>query len=215
MKRLPIAFVIFVLFFIAVSSIYARQARVVWVPDGDTLILEGREIVRLKGIDAPETGYEDERDHYFAHESTQRLEELTKGRSLNLQVGQEPEDRFGRTLAYVYLPTGENLNILMVREGLAFYYPHGVQDRNISARILDAQRRALRERSGFWEKILSMEEADSEYIGNSRSLRFHTLECGYGQKVSDGNKILFQNLYEAFYEGYAPCRRCSPWPVVD
>ncbi|MCA1743937.1 MAG: thermonuclease family protein, partial [Desulfovibrionales bacterium] len=127
MKRLSIFCFIFFLFFIAASSIYARQAKVVWVPDGDTLVLEGREFVRLKGIDAPETGDEGEMDQYFASESTLRLEELTKGRSVNLKIGQEPEDRFGRTLAYVYLPTGENLNILMVREGLAFYYPHGVQ----------------------------------------------------------------------------------------
>lgn len=215
MKKLSIVSFIFILFFIVVSSSYARQARVVWVSDGDTLILEGREIVRLKGIDAPETGYEDERDQYFAHESTLRLEELTKGRSINLKVGQEPEDRFGRTLAYVYLPTGENVNILMVREGLAFYYPHGIQDRDTSSRILDAQRRALRNKAGFWEEISGLEEADSEYIGNSRSLRFHTLKCGYGQNVSDGNKVLFQSLYEAFYEGYAPCRRCSPWPLAD
>lgn len=215
MKRLCIVFFIFVLFFISASSVYARQAKVVWVSDGDTLILKGREVVRLKGIDAPETRHEDERDQYYAREATLRLEELTMGRSVNLKLGQEPEDRFGRTLAYVYLPTGENVNILLVREGLAFYYPHGVQDRDISSKILDAQRRAMRNKEGFWEEILGMEKSGSEYVGNSRSLRFHTHKCGYGQKVAESNKVLFQNLYEAFYEGYAPCRRCTPWPLAD
>ncbi len=198
--------------FFMVSEVQARQIRVAWVPDGDTLILEDREVVRLKGIDAPETGYDGESDQYFAREATQKLQKLVEGRTLRLETGQNPQDRHGRTLGYVYLPNNENVSVIMVREGFAFYYPHPDQDRDISARILSAQKEAMVNGMGFWPAILSMEEAEATYAGNSRSKRFHVLECGYGQRISDANKVIFPSLYEAFYQGYAPCRRCTPWP---
>ncbi len=214
--RAVIKYVVCIAFILCASaSLEARQVRVAWVPDGDTLILENREVVRLKGIDAPETGYNGESSQYYAREATQRLEELVSGRNLILKTGREPRDRFGRTLAYVYLPNNENLSVVMVREGHAFYYPHPDQDEQIAAGILRAQREAMTARRGFWPEILNMEEAGLSFAGNSRSRRFHVMECGYGQRIAEGNRVVFASLYEAFYEGYAPCRRCTPWPPAD
>ncbi len=204
-----------VIFLLIFASLEARQVRVAWVPDGDTVILENREVVRLKGIDAPETGYDGESDQYFAREAAQMLEELIAGKELILKPGQQPRDRYGRTLGYIYLPDNQNVSVVMVREGYAFYYPHQDQNISISARILKSQKKAMHEELGFWPEILSMEEADMTYVGNMRSKRFHVLECGYGQRISDANRVEFSSLGEAFYEGYAPCRRCTPWPSAD
>ncbi len=208
-------FTCFAILMLLAASLEARQVRVSWVPDGDTLILENREVVRLKGIDAPETGYDGESDQYYAREATKRLEQLVSGKNLILKTGSTPKDRYGRTLGYVYLPDNQNISVIMVREGYAFYYPHQDQDKDISARILRAQKEAMSAGRGFWPVILSMEEAELTYAGNLRSKRFHIMECGYGQRIADANRVVFPSLYDAFYQGYAPCRRCSPWPLSD
>ena len=197
------------------AALEARQIQVAWVPDGDTLILTNREVVRLKGIDAPETGYDDESDQYFAPEATKRLEELVTGKDLILKTGKEPRDRYGRTLGYVYLPDNKNLSVLLVREGFAFYYPHQDQDEKISSEILWAQQQAMTEGRGFWPEILSMEKAELTYAGNQRSRRFHDMQCGYGQRIARDNKAMLSSLRDAFYQGYAPCRRCTPWPLAE
>jgi micrococcal nuclease len=208
-------FIGFVIFLLMVGTLEARQIRVAWVPDGDTLILENREVIRLKGIDAPETGFDGESDQYFARKAAQRLEELISGKKLTFRPGQQLQDRHGRSLGYVYLPDNKNVSILMVRDGFAFYYPHQDQNREIASRILRSQKKAIDQNLGFWPEILNMEEADLTYVGNTRSKRFHVLECGYGQRISDSNRIEFSSLHDAFYKGYAPCRRCTPWPSAD
>jgi len=115
----------------------------------------------------------------------------------------------------VYLPDNQkNVSVLMAGQGYAFYYPHQVQDETVSAKIHMAQQKAMREGLGFWPGILSMEEADLKYAGNMRSKRFHVMECGYGQRIAEANRIVFPSLRDAFYEGYAPCRRCTPWPLA-
>ncbi|RQD68111.1 thermonuclease family protein [Desulfonatronovibrio magnus] len=190
----------------------AQDVRVAWVPDGDTVILDNREVVRLKGIDAPETGFDGGQDQYFAREATQRLEDLVMGRTITMRTGQEPRDRFGRTLAYLYLPDGQNINLLLIRDGYAFYYPHEQQDEEISSRLLRAQRQAMEQNLGFWPEIFTLDELDLNFVGNRRSQRFHVATCGYGQRISPQNRIEFSSIYDAFYAGHAPCRRCSPWP---
>ncbi|WP_291318385.1 thermonuclease family protein [Desulfonatronospira sp.] len=193
----------------------ARDVRVAWVPDGDTLILEGREVVRIKGIDAPETAGNGHPDQYFAREATDRLEELVQGRVITLKPGQVPEDRYGRTLAHAYLPSGENIGLLLVREGLAFYYPHEDQDERISRDLLRAQQRAIKQEAGFWAVVLKQYPEVESWAGNKRSKRFHHPDCGYGQRMSGHNREEFETLREIFYAGYAPCRRCTPWPDAD
>ncbi|MFP4083888.1 MAG: thermonuclease family protein [Desulfonatronovibrio sp.] len=192
----------------------ARQVKVAWVPDGDTLILEDRETVRLKGIDAPETAHEGGQDQYFARESTRYLLNLIANQELILKTGPDSRDAHGRTLGYVYLPDGRNLSVLMVRQGYAFYYPHEDEDQDISRRIHNAQKQAMKEGLGFWPEILSMDDPDLIYVGNAKSRRFHLMECGYGQRISEANRKEFSSLYDVFYQGYAPCRRCTPWPLM-
>ncbi len=212
---------IFGLFFLillpglAQAGAQSREVRVSWVPDGDTLILGDREVVRLKGIDAPETASDGRPDQYFAREATQRLEELVQGRTLTLKTGQVAQDRFGRTLGYVYLPSGENISLLLVREGLAFYYPHADQDENISRELHRAQQRAIDANAGFWPEVLRQYPEVETWMANKRSKRFHHPECGYGRRIAQHNREEFSTLRQVFYAGYAPCRRCTPWPDAE
>ncbi len=204
-----------VLALVVLATAEMREVRVAWVPDGDTLILEDREVVRLKGIDAPEIGEGGEPDQYFAREATQRLEELVRDRTLTLRTGQVEEDRYGRTLAKAYLPSGESINLILVREGLAFYYPHPDHGEGFSQELLRAQKRAMDDGRGFWPEILQLKPEVQAWIGNKNSKRFHHPGCGYGQKIAPGNREEFSSLRDMFYEGYAPCRRCTPWPPAE
>lgn len=189
------------------------QVQVRWVPDGDTLYLKSGQKVRLKGIDAPETGHESNPRQYFALDSRKQLEDLVEGKSLIIEAETLNADHYGRLLAYVQLPDGRFLNSLLLRRGAAFFYPHPKQDQPHKEELLQNQQRAMHERRGFWSRILTMPAANQKFIGNSNSRRFHTADCPYGQRIKPDNQRPFSNLRQAFDAGYAPCRNCTPWPL--
>lgn len=80
--------------------------------DGDTIIVSGGETTRLLGIDADEKGYP------CYTQAKKRLENLTLGKEVLLESDIEDKDIYGRLLRYVLLDE-ENINILLVKEGLA------------------------------------------------------------------------------------------------
>ncbi len=186
-----------------------------WVVDGDTFFLREGTKVRLKGIDAPEISHAPgETSQYYGREAKRFLISIVWKRYVRLsQVGRDV-DRFHRVLAYVYLPDGTFINLLMVKRGYAFCFPHPDQSPRMIHLFLQAQREAMRGKRGFWRRILSLPAAHQRFVGNRRTLRFHTMNCVLGRKISRGNRIFFSSLYDAFYMGYAPCRRCTIWPRV-
>lgn len=191
------------------------QAEASWVPDGDTIYLKSGQKLRLKGIDAPEMGYDRQKEQYYAPESRKGLRSLVKDRDLKIEADSLSADRYGRIVAYAWLPDGRLLNQVLVRQGLAFYYPHPKQRQKYKDRILMAQRRAMNSQQGFWARLLIIPKAHKRYIGNKESKRFHNLNCGFGKRISPRNKVHFSNLRQAFYAGYAPGRKCTPWPGSD
>ncbi|MBT4257880.1 hypothetical protein HOD88_01705 [archaeon] len=86
--------------------------------DGDTIIMENITI-RLLGINTPEKG-----EKYFT-EAKEFLEEQILNKTISLKFGKSREDRYGRTLAYVFL--GEkNVNLEIIQKGFANpYFPSG------------------------------------------------------------------------------------------
>jgi micrococcal nuclease len=190
------------------------ETRVDFVPDGDTLVLADGRIVRLQGIDAPETAHDQQPGQYFGQRSRRALQAYAR-QQIAIEPADQRLDRYGRTLALVYLPDGELVNELMVLQGRAFYYPHFGQDRELQDRLLRAQRKAMQAGRGFWPRILDLPQAAEPYLGNTNSHRFHRLDCPFGQQTAKHNRQRFSSLYAAFYAGFAPCRRCSPWPVTN
>ena len=120
-----------------------------FVMDGDSLqCSENGTRVRLLLIDSPERGQTE--FHDSARDFLARL--LPRGSKAMLEIDVEPQDRFGRILAYVWLPDGRMANEEMVRAGLALAFPYkGVNVRHLS-RINAAQLHAEKERAGFWQK---------------------------------------------------------------
>jgi micrococcal nuclease len=204
-----------VLFLLYAAPGLAEDVHVEWVPDGDTLYLKDGRWVRLLGIDAPEMGGGGSPEQFHARESRDFLRRLVEGRPIRLKPDTLEKDRYDRFLAYVYLPDGRMANEIMVKEGLAFFYPHAQQDKGFQSKMLEAQNRAILESKGFWPRILSLPQPRTGWVGNRRSKRFHHPESPYANRISAANRVVFLSLKQAFREGYAPARTSSPWPDAD
>jgi micrococcal nuclease len=125
----------------------ASTARVERVVDGDTVRLRGIGSVRLIGVDTPEVYGHVE---CFGPEASRYVKGLLPpGSPVRYSVGAEPRDRYGRLLAYVYLPDGGTLNRLLVTGGYATVLTIAPNDRY--ARAFGAAERAARAaHAGMW-----------------------------------------------------------------
>jgi micrococcal nuclease len=98
-------------------SFESGYARVTKVTDGDTIHAGDHGSVRLIGIDTPEVYGEPECFGRQASRFAKRL--LPLGTRVRFRVGVEERDRYGRLLAYMWLPDGRMLNRVMIDEGYA------------------------------------------------------------------------------------------------
>ena len=126
----------------AAAETVAGPARLV---DGDTLEIRGR-IIRLHGIDAPETGQTCRdgtgRIYRCGEEAENALRRLTEGREVAC-TGDE-EDRYGRLIA-TCRSGGTNLSRAMVRAGWAVAF------RRFSEDYLDEELEAAKANRGIWQ----------------------------------------------------------------
>ena len=119
-------------------------ARVVSVTDGDTLkvLRNGHsEIVRLRGIDAPEKG------QAYGQRAKQFLSTLAFGATVTVQSF--GRDRNGRLLADITLPDGRNLNEELVQAGYAWWF----RRYSTEARLARLEHEARDARRGLWADL--------------------------------------------------------------
>lgn len=100
----------------------SQQRLCVRVIDGDTIELDGGERVRLIGVDTPETVDPRRPVQYFGKEASAFTRRMVEGKDVRLEQDQDTLDRYGRTLAYVYLQDGTFLNAELVRQGYGHAY---------------------------------------------------------------------------------------------
>ena len=105
-----------------VESLSFEQRTVIRVIDGDTIVLNGGEKVRLLGIDSPESVDRHRPVQCFGKESAKFLASIVLDNRVRLSYDRTRKDRYGRTLAYLYLLDGTLVNETMVRQGYAFAY---------------------------------------------------------------------------------------------
>lgn len=135
--------------------------------DGDTFVCQFSDVkeehIRLIGVDAPEV-----RSNPKAKRDSERTGEdlntmitqgkeatsfakkyLKDGTRVSLEMDVQLRDRYGRLLAYVYLPNGEMFNALLVKEGYAqiFTIPPNVKYEDL---FLTLQRAARENNRGLW-----------------------------------------------------------------
>src|SRR3989344_2573578 len=89
------------------------------VIDGDTIVLDNEEHVRLLGIKTPE------KNEKYYPEAKDFLEKEVLNKTVKIVLGREKKDLYDRTLGYIFL-NGENVNLEIVERGLAnAYFPSG------------------------------------------------------------------------------------------
>lgn len=143
MKRL-FAFIL-LLFGIHEAPAEVLRGRCSYVQDGDSLkfVQQGHseEVrVRLYGIDAPEKNQE------FSGQSRKKLEKLTRGKKIRLEVVEK--DQYGRYVAKVYV--GKTyVNLEMVKAGLAWHYDFHA-DAKADSDLAQAEEAARNARKGVW-----------------------------------------------------------------
>jgi len=122
-----------VILLLAFSCVAQTTGRVVAVSDGDTITvqLNKKQVkVRLAGIDAPEKGQD------YANAAKEMLSYLVFSRTINLEG--RKVDRYGRFVSKV-LSDGKDINLEMVKLGLAWHYKKYESEQSFSDRRAYAQ----------------------------------------------------------------------------
>jgi micrococcal nuclease len=102
---------------------------VVHVVDGDTIdvLKDGQKVrVRLIGINAPESVDPRRPVQCFGREASAEMKRVAGEQTVVLETdpSQDLHDKYGRLLAYAFLPDGTNINLHMIEAGFAYEYTY-------------------------------------------------------------------------------------------
>ena len=192
------------LFFSFVQSYGADWYAVKWVYDGDTIVLKDGRKVRYIGINAPEIGHADQKAESFGNTAKKFNEKLVSFKKVRLEIGEEQYDQYGRLLAYVFLQEGTFVNKALLKRGYAHILPRKPNGK-YEDKFLKVQRNAMLAGKGIWH---NWEEKEAGYFGNRHSKRFHLKTCFFGKRIRKENRIFFSRKWDAFWAGFAPCKKC-------
>jgi micrococcal nuclease len=138
--------------------------------DGDTILLSDDRVVRYIGIDTPESGGLKPVE-YYGIEAKKLNEELTKGKVVRLEMDVERIDKYGRTLAYVYVDEiFVNLKLVELGAAVARPYPPNLKYHKELAQKMELARN---KKLGFWADVdkwmITAKDAGS-HIGLSKTV---------------------------------------------
>ncbi len=126
-----------------------------FVTDGDTLHVEikGEDVtIRLIGLDAPEIDYyEPEKSSEEGNLAKEYLKELCRNKKAYVEYDAEKTDKYGRTLAYLWLEDGTFLNEKILEDGYADVLTISPNTRH-SLRLTKAFFKARLTKAGLWAK---------------------------------------------------------------
>ena len=186
------------------------------VVDGDTIIVEGVGRVRLIGVDTPETVHPNRPVEFFGKEASAFTKGLLEGKRVRLEYDQERQDRYGRTLAYVYLSDGTFVNAEIIRRGYGHAYTR-FPFRHMEA-FRQYEREARDNRRGLWGEVVggsnprssaspearrSTGETGTVYVTRT-GRKYHREGCRFLSK----SKIPMKR--NEAVERYEPCGFCEP-----
>lgn len=121
------------------------------VIDGDTIVIDSDEHVRLIGVDTPEKAGPYTTLEYYGEEATLYTESMLDKKTVYLAKDVSETDRYGRLLRYVYLEDGTFFNLQLIEEGYANIatYPPDVKYADL---FLEAGKIARETGKGLWGK---------------------------------------------------------------
>jgi micrococcal nuclease len=166
--------------------------------DGDTILLDDGTEVRLIGALAPkpETLRVKAEDWPPARDAKRALDELVEGRTVELRYEARRRDRYGRTLAHVFVRTANGLAWVeesLIRSGHARAYALPGQAACLGP-LMRAEEGAREQRAGLWQQaIYEIESAGNAEALLRRQGRF-TLVEGRVVSVTHAGRETFVNF---------------------
>ena len=193
-KKILIAIgLILLVFSIGIGEVTAKKNEksgyVTKVIDGDTIVVKNVGKVRLVGIDTPETGKKG------ATIATNYVKLKVLGKFVTLDIdNKKPRDKYGRTLAVVYV-SGFNLNYGLLKKGYA--------------KIMYIQPSEFQK--GYPGKIKTYsnyKSVSSKYsiVGSVNSNVYHKSICSSAKRIKSYNLIKFKSTADARSHGYRACK---------
>ena len=171
------------------------------VVDGDTIIVAGVGRVRLIGVDTPETVDPRRPVEFFGREASAFAKRMLEGKRVRLEYDQRRTDRYGRTLAYVWLPDdGPMANAEIIRRGFGHAYTR------FPFRYLDEFRKLEREARLAGHGLWGAEDAGAADAETSPDARAAANPASRWDDNGNGRV----SCAEARRHGIAPVRRGHP-----
>ena len=131
---------------------YAKVLRVI---DGDTIVvslLGKKNVVRLIGINAPESVHPTKKLQCYGKESSDKLNSILLNKYVLMMsdpvVGNY--DKYNRLLRYVYLLNGKSINKIMINLGYSYEYTYKKQKYKFRKLFIASEKRARKRKLGLW-----------------------------------------------------------------
>jgi endonuclease YncB( thermonuclease family) len=159
---------------------YRHLHRVKNVYDGDTIVLENGQRIRLLGVNTPEIESRHRDSEPGGHAAKEWLQNQLQGQKVYLEYDLEKHDKYKRLLAHVFSTDGTHINLELLKNGLAFVniIPPNLRHAD---RFSQAQKLAENKNLGIWKlpryqaRSLSLISSDDKgwqrYIGTPRTLQ--------------------------------------------
>ncbi|RMG18511.1 MAG: hypothetical protein D6731_01835 [Planctomycetota bacterium] len=197
-----------------VPGAYYQVTKVI---DGDTFEV-GKWRVRLLGVDTPESVHPSKPVEWYGVEASEHLKKLLTGKRVRLEpeLGQALDTgAYDRTLAYVYLEDGTDVNLEVVRGGYGRSYHKYPCKRRAEFDAAEAEARAARR--GLWNDAARLAWEDTHIIPVvprsearvivAKSGIVHSVDCGAGPNEENGT--YFRSLEQAAKFGFTKLHSCA------
>jgi endonuclease YncB( thermonuclease family) len=121
------------------------------VYDGDTVVLEDGQKVRLLGINTPEISHRGNEADAGGEDAKKWLIAKLKDGKVRLETDVEKTDSYGRTLGHLFTENNEHINVLLVAAGLAevSIWPPNLKYTND---LVTAEQQAESAKLGIWQR---------------------------------------------------------------
>jgi len=191
-------------------------ARVLVVVDGDTIVIEGGDRVKLIGVDAPEIrklveGKYQGDDQPWGPDAARHLSRLLLHRKVGLQFDAGRTDTAGRTPAYVMLD-GALVNARLLEEGYGRYDVGGTV-LEFGDYLKKAEESACARGKGIWEGTGHFTPPRYYVAGKTGDL-FHDPGCPLAMKIPADSRFRV-GAREARRLGLSPCPSCLKGLAIE
>ncbi|MDP2906739.1 MAG: thermonuclease family protein [Nanoarchaeota archaeon] len=171
--------------------------KVIKVIDGDTIKLNNSQIIRMSGINTPETG------ECYYQEARDKLTEMILEKDVFLEKDKTNTDKYGRQLRYVYI---DNLmtNSFLVENGYARVFDRYENDTKKYEELKILEETAKSAMLGLWDCENKRQEC--LYVGSKNSKTYHKPDCKFAKKIKPDNLVCYRADLEI--KGLNPCSTC-------